>query len=421
MLASAGCAFTLATAGTTAHAAEPSPRSFTLADIIQLALERNPVVEGAQWSVEQSRGQQAAASAYPNPNVSGNSGQGILRDTGRAAIGLDPNTIQSITEYNVTVGQPLEWPAKRAARRRAAAAGVAGADAGLEETRLNLTADVKLAFFQMLLAQQQAELAQQNLSLVKELLRIVKARVAAGEATPFEAIKANVEVLKANQALTRSRNAVRIARVGLDTLTAGALGRTFAIQGDFQTFPRGLDVDALVAVALEQHPSLRRQGRLVEQADNNLERERQARIPDLTLNGGYWREIGREAFGAGLTIPLPLWYQRQGEIAAATGTKHRTEAELHRSRNELGKAVHQDFQDAQTAAEQIDLYEKELLKQAQETLRIVQFSFQQGASSLLDLLDAQRVHRQTQLDYAQARFELSLAMTRLERSVGGPL
>jgi cobalt-zinc-cadmium efflux system outer membrane protein len=39
----------------------------------------------------------------------------------------------------------------------------------------------------------------------------------------------------------------------------------------------------------------------------------------------------------------------------------------------------------------------------------------------LDVLDAQRVQRQILFDYAQARFELSVALTRLERAVGGLL
>jgi len=65
--------------------------------------------------------------------------------------------------------------------------------------------------------------------------------------------------------------------------------------------------------------------------------------------------------------------------------------------------------------------EKGLLKQAEEALRIAKFSFQQGAASLLEVLDAQRVQRQVLFDYAQARFELSVALSRLERAVGGVL
>jgi outer membrane protein, heavy metal efflux system len=67
------------------------------------------------------------------------------------------------------------------------------------------------------------------------------------------------------------------------------------------------------------------------------------------------------------------------------------------------------------------VFEKGLLKQAQEALRIAQFSFQQGAVSLLEVLDAQRVQQQILFDYAQARFELSIALTRLERAAGGLL
>jgi cobalt-zinc-cadmium efflux system outer membrane protein len=149
--------------------------------------------------------------------------------------------------------------------------------------------------------------------------------------------------------------------------------------------------------------------------------ERQARMPTVTVNGSYWREIGREAVTAGLSVPTPLWYQRQGEITAAFGAKRREEAELLHMRNELLRAVNQHYQDARTTADMIEVFEKGLLKQAQEALRIARFSFQQGASSLLEVLDAQRVQRQILLDYTQARFDLSVALARLERAVGGAL
>lgn len=418
---SAVCVVDLALAKVDGPTTEPPPKVYELDDIIALALERNPAVVGAEGFVEQHRGRQVAAGAYPNPSITGNSGQGFLRDTGRANIGEDPNTIRSITEYNVTVGQPLEWPAMRAARQRAAAAGLAGAGAGLDETRLHLVADVKLAFFQMLLAQREAELAAQNLATVEKVAKAVAVRVTSGEAPQFEAVKAEVETLKARQVVTRSQNAVRVSRVTLDTLTAGALGEGFALRGEFESFRHDLRLDQLTMQALERHPTIRRLVKLVERANFALTFERESRVPTVTMNGSYWREIGREAFSAGLSVPTPLWYQRQGEITEAFGTMRQQEAELLRSRNELARAVNQHFQNATTAAEQIEVFERGLLKQAQEALRIAQFSFQQGAASLLEVLDAQRVYRQTQLEYTQARYELSAARTKLERSVGGAL
>lgn len=400
--------------------AEPVIQTYTLDSIIELALEKNPVVSSAAGQIEQQRGQQTAAGAYPNPTVSGYSGYGELRDTGRAGIGPILER-QSLTEYNMTVGQPVEWPTMRAARQRVADLGLATATVGMVETRLNLTSQVKVAFFGLLLAQQDAALARQNLDIVEGVARIVRARVKSGEAPQFESIKAEVEVLKARQQLARAENVVRVSRVVVDTLTGGALGTSYAIQGEFTMMPKELHIEGLMARMMDQHPTIQRLLKSVEQSDWKIEFERQMRLPTVTVNGSFWREIGREAFQGGLSVPMPLWYRRQGEIASSLGAKRREEAELLRTRNELARAVHQHYQEARTTAELIEVFDKGLLKQSQEALRLAQFSFQQGASSLLEVLDAQRVQRQILLDYAQARHDLAVSLARLEQAVGGTL
>ena len=392
------------------QASEPNPTTYTLNTVIELALEHNPTIAGAQGLIRQSRGQQFAAGAYPNPSISGSAGRGTIRD---------PSTGTSILERTVTVEQPLEWQGKRQARQQAADAGVAGAGAAMEETRLNVIAEVKVAFYQLLFAQRDAELATQNLTMVEEVLRTVKVRVAAGEATPFETMKATVEVQKAKKEVARAQNALLVTRARLDMLTAGALGKQFSIQGDFESLQRELDLDALAARALEQHPTLRRLTKLVEQAQFSAILERESRIPNVTVQGTYHREAGDEAVTAGLSVPLPLWYRRQGEIETALGARHRAEAERLRAQNELTQAITQHVQDVRTANEQIQVFETGLLKQAEQTLRVARVSFQQGAASLLDVLDSQRVYRQILIEYVQARADLSIALARLERAVGG--
>jgi cobalt-zinc-cadmium efflux system outer membrane protein len=406
--------------GLPAAIAESGGEAYTLGTIIDLALAKNPLVFFAEGQIEQQRGQQTAAGAYPNPTVAGLGGRGELRDVAAGGIG-GLGASQSLAEYNMIVGQPVEWPAMRAARQRAAELGLAVANVSLLETQLNLRSQVKVAFYDLLLAQQDAALARQNLAIVADVERIVKARVKSGEAPQFELIKADVEVLKAKQQLARSDNAVRIARVAMDTLTGGSLGTSYTIEGDFTAIPNELYIEGLMARMMDRHPAIQRRLKSVEQSDWKVEFEKQSRMPTVTVNGGVWRELGREAFQGGLSVPLPLWYRRQGEIASSLGVKRREEAELQRVRNELARAVHQHYQDARTTAELIEVFDKGLLKQAQEALRLAQFSFQQGASSLLEVLDAQRVQRQIQLDYAEARHDLSVSLARLEQAVGGSL
>lgn len=391
------------------QAAENSRPVYELDRIIQLALERNPGIEAAQGTLEQQLGRRIQSSAYPNPT--------LLGQTGRASA-RDPSTGNKRTEFSISLSQPLEWPGKRAARQQAAEADLGGAKFGVEEVRLHLTTTVSLAFYDLLLNQHVMKLTTQNLRIMKEVRRITNIRVRSGEAPKLEAIKADVELLKAHQDLTRFRNAIRVGQVRLNTLTGGALGTTFAIEGTFRPFQAQLDLDNLTAQALEQHPSIRKLQKQVDSARHTVSKERQSRIPNVTVFGGYAREIGREAVIGGLSLPTPLWYQRKGEISEVLGVQRKKEAELHRMQNEIRKAVNQFFQEASTASEQIDVFEKGLLKQAQEVLRIATFSFQQGEASLLDVLDAQRVARQIQLDYLQAQHDLSFALTRLERALG---
>ncbi|MFZ1802850.1 MAG: TolC family protein, partial [Nitrospira sp.] len=169
--------------------AQSDGQLYSLDMIVDLALAKNPLVSSAEGVIEQQKGQQTAAGAYPNPTVGGAGGHGMLRDTSRAGSGSSLDR-ESLAEYNVTVGQPVEWPALRTARQRVADLGLSTANVGMLETRLNLASQVKVAFYDLLLAQHDADLARQNLDTVEGVARIVRARVKSGEAPQFESIKA---------------------------------------------------------------------------------------------------------------------------------------------------------------------------------------------------------------------------------------
>jgi len=289
----------------------------------------------------------------------------------------------------------------------------------MEETKVMVTAEVKEAFFHLLFAQQDAQLARENLKTVEDLVKVVSARVSTREAARFELIKATVELQKSKKDLARADNALLVARGKLNTVTGKALGESFVIQGEFETVRSGLELRVLTDQALDRHPALRRQQRVVEQAEFTIEQERASRMPNVAVFGTYHRETGDESMTAGLSVPLPLWYRRQGEIGSAMGIHRQAQAERDRLQQELEQTITQYFQEMQTAQAQMQVFEQGLLHQAQEALDIAQFSFRRGATSLLEVIDAQRVNRQTLLEYAQARADHSIALARLERAVGG--
>lgn len=57
--------FTMITVCSSSHAAGETPALYTLESIVQLALEHNPVMAGAQGMIDQQRGHQTASGACP--------------------------------------------------------------------------------------------------------------------------------------------------------------------------------------------------------------------------------------------------------------------------------------------------------------------------------------------------------------------
>jgi cobalt-zinc-cadmium efflux system outer membrane protein len=204
----------------------------------------------------------------------------------------------------------------------------------------------------------------------------------------------------------------------LNALLGNALPRTFRLSGEFSPIKTWPALDSLIEKVVEIHPTVARQRQEVERWQHQLSFEQQARVPDVGIGGLYNREVDKESFGAILSVPLPLWDRRRGQIATAMAEGRRAEAELARFRTELTKAITGEYRNYQIAVDQLKVFEAGLLKQAEEALRIAQISYRQGASDLLNLLDAQRVRLTTLQEYYIALYDLSAAQAQLERVTG---
>lgn len=388
---------------------EQNGKKYTLEEILILANEKNPSIAIFRANLESARGALISARAYPNPELDADLGKGKA---------LEPGAVYE-RQYSFGISQSLEWPGKRLYRRKAAEAEIDVVGQEFEDFRLELTAQVKEAFFNALLSKRLLEIAAKNIETAQALVNSVQLRVNSGEAPALELVKARVELLRATKDLRGAENRVAISKSALKALLGGALGPDENVIGGFPETRKRYDVSSLIETAMTQHPQIVRQMRALEAAGYALSQERQARFPDLSIRGSTSEEIDKRSYSIGLSIPLPFFYQRQGEVATAQAGRVRAEAELERTRVELAKLITHEYQNYQIALDQLNIFNEGLLKQADEALRIAQFSYEQGESGLLDLLDAVRVQRTTLVEYDEAQFELQAALARLERMTGG--
>lgn len=394
----------------TAAADEDSQRPYSLFQIVEMAEEANPSMAVFQARIAAARGALAASRAYPNPDAGVELGKGKATEQTGASYE---------SERAFSLSQTLEWPGKRRSGARAAIAGVDVAAWEFQDFHLELVARVQEAFFDLVRAQQTRTVTRQNVTTAETLVQSAQLRVESGEAPALEQIRAEVELLKVTNELKRAENRVAVTRAVLNSLVGNRLARDFAIAeqplGPLQSY----SLSNLLENALARHPVILAREKALEAAEYALSRERQARFPDVTLGGAYTDELDKRSYAIGLSIPFPLLYQRQGEIAQARAEHDQAWAELAQARLDLGQRITQEYENYQIAVEQLRIFDQGLLKQAEEALRVAQFSYQQGESDLIELLDSQRVFRATVVEYYQAQFELQTARARLERMTGG--
>jgi outer membrane protein, heavy metal efflux system len=129
-------------------------------------------------------------------------------------------------------------------------------------------------------------------------------------------------------------------------------------------------------------------------------------------------ELDKTSNGFAVGIKVPLWNANRGEIARAQAAWNVASAEADRRRLSLVAELEERLRDLDVASAQVRTLEKEILPSATESLRLARRSYEEGETSLLDMLDAQRTFRETQREAVESRLALALAVTDIQRLVG---
>jgi len=144
-------------------------------------------------------------------------------------------------------------------------------------------------------------------------------------------------------------------------------------------------------------------------------------MPDFELGLSRHKVVGEGYFwDFTLSFPIPLffWQPKKGEIAEAQANLEAVSKQLQHLKNAIALEVEEAFINSQVARSQIELFQKEILKEANEVYQMMIFSFQQGEISGIELIEARRTLIEAHKAYADALFNYALALATLEKSVG---
>lgn len=377
----------------------------TLEEALRLTAIHSPIIAAAK---AQERGAQAAlatATAYANPEIEVASGNSR------------PRQIGGNSGYSGFIGmsQLLELPSLRAARRQGAEAGIVSGSAALSYSQLNQNTAVKQAFFDALRRQEESRLANENYELLLQIRNRVQVKVDVGESPRYELVKAGAEALAAESAAMSAQFRVTQSHDRLRALIGSPLDKNFAVALEPLTLANLPELEVLRRDLLKSQPLLKVTEAERQRAQARLALERAARLPQPTFKVTSERDPDMSQWRLGLALPLPFWNRREGPIGEAMAGLQRAEAEAQQVNISLLAQLDQAYSQYQIANRQVQTFESGLMNEAENALKVAEAAYNYGERGILDYLDAQRVLRNTRLDFLNARYELQAALLEIER------
>jgi len=385
-----------------AEARGPAPRAVSLDEVLA-AVGKAP--------------DHVAAEAHAHASVQAVESAGGLPPT---TVTLGTSRLQARLIAGVQV--PLPVFGRAAAARDVARAERAAAQADAGQVGLNLLHDVKVAWYELLHQQAQAELAASQAARAARLAQVAHRRFEAGDAPRQDAVQADAAAALAAAEASNEQAQVEAASAGLAALLGWDPVAPLRARGSLPTrFPNPPSLASLAA-RLGAHPAIESANAQVASAQARMlaaSRDQwptlslgtEAELFDPTLPGPEVRVL--------LNLDVPLFGRRSAARDTASAEHAAAQADrtslMARARGAL-VAAYRRYQAAQGRALG---FAENVVPAAKDAARLAEVAYQQGQSGLVSVLDAQRSLADAQREWLDARLTAATALADLNRAAGG--
>ena len=400
--------FSLLLLGFLSHSALSAPQ-YSLQDLIDIAKRENPILDVLKAKEDAAKSSVVTAESFLNPEIEAGSGPSKFRTP-------STNSHQK-QNWGVTLSQPLEFPNVRSARKAVAESRVNYAGSVTEATIINLSLQIKKAFYEVLQNEAILKIAEGDRDALNDIRGRVALRVEVGEAPRYELIKADTELIAAQRDADAAKLRIYESKLYLRGLVSKSIVDTFDVTGTLPPSDISLNMEQLKD-DINKSPRLKQIKASTEIAENRLRLEEKLINPGVTLKAGVDQDPDITSYRFGLSIPIPIWNQRQGLIGEAAANYRELQAQYTDQELTLRRDIEAAFQRYLIAQQQVRTFESSLLSQAESVLKVAESAYRYGERGILEYLDAQRTYRLVRKDYLASRYDYIVAILEIEQLLG---
>jgi outer membrane protein, heavy metal efflux system len=382
----------------------------SLDEAVRLALRENPTVRAKEFERQSVGANEITAALRPNPTTS------FLAEQ------FGGGSSASLTQYTLSIGQPIELGGKRRRRVESARAATRVTGYELADLERQTVFQVKKSFTDILVARDTLALAEENLQTLDDLERIQRFRAEKGDISELELLRIQVQRFAFVRDAADARQALSVAKIALRALASpDRLADDFDAVGELTFRDVSYQRTDLYRRVLDKRPDIRAAEAAREKARADVNLARANAWWDITPQIEYQRIGPDNTLGFGISMPLRIFDRNQGEIARTRADALRTDATRQAVAIQALAEVDTALSSLSTGRDKVTVLRDSYLPKARQARDTVEFAYRRGGVSLLDFLDAQRTYRETSLEYLRALGNYRAAVYQLEAAVGGSL
>jgi len=381
--------------------------------------KNNPNLLAGKLGIDESKAQEITAYLRPNPQLTlSTDGTQIARYKGV----WQPFTG---TQYSSSFSYLHERRHKRELRLESAQKATGIAVSGQADLQRGLLFNLRTAFVQALQEKAIFELAKDNLAYYDHVLDVNRERYKAGGIAQVDLDRLELQRVQYESDLQTAEESLETAKIQLLMLLND---RTpvdqFDVTGPFDFSNELAPLGEVRQTALENRPDLKAALQSVDKAktDHRLAVANGSTDPTFsawyTYNPSFNNPFAHQTVGASVSIPLRIFDRNQGE-------KLRTQLDVDRNQRLRDATQAQVFSDVDSAYATVQStlillrpYKDKYLQQASRVRDTIAFSYEHGAASLLDFLNAQAEYRTVQVNYLNLVASYLSAAGQLNQAVG---
>lgn len=403
------------------------PKRLTLREAEDIALAHHPRISVAQLRALAARQavKEVQASMFPTATINVTAAAGDSDSTRIAAGALNNPTVFDRNAEGITVTQLItdfgrSWDLSKTAKLRAEAARMNSSAA-----REQILLEVNAAYFAALESQSVLQVAVDTTKSRKFLADQVSTLASNKMKSELDASFARVDYEQARLLSAKASNDVHAAFAILSTLLGERESKEYTLVDESTPGPVKQDAHQLLELAMQQRPDLAQLRYERDAAKEFALAERKLSYPTISAIGtGGIVPIGDDrlpdrygAAGVNLTVPLFTGGLYQARKHEAELRAKAADESLRDQENTIAQQVQISKLNSDYAFERVALTEQ-LLQNARRAFELAQARFKLGASSIVELSQAELNRTSAEIAQANAKYDYMVQRAALDFQVG---